>query len=336
VAERSPEWVDAIGQIFSVIPDLATPDQVESSLREILRDPELELYWWDWEGERYVDVHARVRELPAMEGARAVTLVGYETRKVGAVAHEARLLDQPEFLGSFVPTIRIAMERDRLHRDLLRKLEELKASRLRIVTAGDAERRRLERNLHDGAQQRLVTALLGLRRLEQAVAGRPELEDPVQAARRELEGAIEELRELSRGLHPPLLARRGLAAAIRAASARSAVPIELDLDIPDELPPAIEAAAYYVCAEAVTNTIKHARASQVWLTIARENGALRVDVRDDGVGGACIDCEGEASGLGGLLDRVETLDGTLEVVSPEGEGTRLVATFPVGGSASTS
>jgi signal transduction histidine kinase len=329
VADASAQWVDAVGQIFSVIPDLATPDQVESSLREILGDPTLEMFWWDWENERYVDVSARVREIDAVGEGRAVTYVGYETRKVGAVVHEATLLTQPEFLGSFVPTIRIAMERDRLHRDLLRKLDELKASRLRIVTAGDTERRRLERNLHDGAQQRLVTALLALRRLEQAVAGSPELESLVQAPRKELEGAIEELRELARGLHPPLLARRGLAAAIRAATARSAIPIELDLDIPAGLPPAVEAAAYYVCAEAVTNTVKHAHASKVWLTIAREDGALRVDVRDDGIGGACIDCDGDATGLGGLVDRVETLDGTLELASPEGEGTRLVATFPV-------
>ena len=143
------------------------------------------------------------------------------------------------------------------------------------------------------------------------------------------EGAIEELRELSRGLHPPLLARRGLAAAIRAATVRSAIPIELDLDVPDELPPAVEAAVYYVCAEAVTNTVKHAQASKVWLTIAHENGTVRVDVRDDGIGGACIDCDGEATGLGGLADRVETLDGTLELVSPKGEGTRLVASFPL-------
>jgi signal transduction histidine kinase len=328
--DASPGWVDAVGQIFSVIPDLASPEQVERSLREILEDPQLEMFWWDWESGCYVDVNGRTRELEPSAAGRTVTLVGYETRKVGAVEHDAGLLDEPEFLNSFVPTIRIAMERDRLHRDLLRKLEELKASRLRIVTAADAERRRLERNLHDGAQQRLVTALLGLRRLEDVVAEQPDVTESLRAARAELEGAIEELRELARGLHPPLLARRGLAAAVRAATKRSAIPIELELDIPDELPPAIEAAAYYVCAEAVTNTVKHAQASQVWLTIARENGRLRVDVRDDGIGGACVDCDGDATGLGGLLDRVETLDGTLEVVSPEGGGTRLVATFPVG------
>jgi signal transduction histidine kinase len=325
----SLRWADAVEQIFSVIPDLPRPDEVESSLREILRDPPLLMFWWDWEDECYVDVHGRPHELGDPEPGRALTFVGYESRRVGALVHDPRFLDEPEFLGAFVPTIRIAMERDRLHRDLLRKLDELKASRLRLVTAGDAERRRLERNLHDGAQQRLVTALLALRRLEQAVAGSEELATMVETPRRELEGAIEDLRELARGLHPPLLARRGLAAAIRSAVARSSIPIELELDVPEGIPPAVEAAVYYVCAEAVTNTVKHAQASRVWLSIGHDNGTVRVDVRDDGVGGACIDCNEDSTGLGGLVDRVETLDGTLEVVSPEGEGTRLVATFPL-------
>jgi signal transduction histidine kinase len=329
VAGVTPPWADAVGQIFSVIPDLATPEQVQDGLRGILEDPTLELFWWDWEAECYMDVRDERSDVGAEPQGRAVTYVEYETRKVGAVVHDPRLLDQPDFLGWFVPHMRIAMERDRLHRDLSGKLEELKASRLRMVTAGDEERRRLERNLHDGAQQRLTVALLGLRRLERLVEGSDELARLAGTARQELEGAIEDLRELARGLHPPLLARRGLAAAIRSASARSSIPIELDLRLPNELPPAVEAAAYYVCAEAVTNTIKHAQASKVRIGIVHTNGTLEVDVRDDGIGGACIDCNPDSTGLGGLVDRVEALDGTIVVVSPEGEGTRLVATFPV-------
>ena len=131
----------------------------------------------------------------------------------------------------------------------------------------------------------------------------------------------------ARGLHPPLLARRGLAAAIRAGSAQSAIPIELDLDAGEDLPPAVEAAAYYVCSEAVTNTVKHARASRAWLTVRNAAGELAVEVRDDGIGGAGFD--GDGSGLHGLADRVEALGGTLEVESPPGEGTKLVARFPL-------
>ena len=169
-----------------------------------------------------------------------------------------------------------------------------------------------------------------LRTLAKKVAGDDELESLAAGALTELEGAIEDLRELARGLHPPLLAREGLAAALRAGATRSSVPVQLDLRLPARLPPALEAAAYYVCAEAATNTVKHARASQVWLTVAHENGTLTVVVRDDGVGGACIECgEDQATGLGGLKDRVEALGGVLDVVSPEGEGTLLTARFPV-------
>ncbi len=213
----------AVEQIFHLIPDLATPEQVQSSLREILDDPSLELFWWDRESECYVDVDDGPGEL-ATSGivpSRVATLVGYETRRVGAILHDPKLLDRADFLDAFVPAMRIAMERDRLHRDLLLKIDQLKASRLRIVEAADDERRRLERNLHDGAQQRLVVVLLALRALERRVLEDPQLEPVVRGAREELEGAIEDLRELARGLHPPLLAQQGLEAALRAGAARS-------------------------------------------------------------------------------------------------------------------
>ena len=324
----APPWHEMVGQIFRLIPDLATPDEVQSSLREILGDPTLEIFWWDWERERYVDVDGE----EVLQGfpERVVTPVEYESRKVGAIAHDARLLEHPEFLESFVPTMRIAMERDRLHRDLVRKIDELKASRARLVKVADAERRRLERNLHDGAQQHLTIVLLALRRLEQRVLADDELSPIVTSAREELQEAIEDLRDLARGLHPPRLAQYGLAAAVRAASLRSPIPVDLELRFDHDLPPEIAVGAYYVCAEAVTNTVKHAQATKVWISIVQDDGSLAVDVRDDGVGGACIDCNADSTGLGGLLDRVEALDGTVEVVSPAGEGTRLVAVFPLG------
>jgi signal transduction histidine kinase len=322
-------WLDTIGRIFSAIPDLATPREVQSALREILEDPGLHLYWWDWERRRYVDVRGLVAEPAPVPGAM-VTPIEYPTRKIGAMLHRRRLLEAPEFLGSFVPMIRIAMERDRLHRDLVDKLEQLRASRLRIVRAGDEERRRLERNLHDGAQQRLTASLFPLRVLRQKAAGDEELEALVDGALTELEGAIADLRELARGLHPPLLQREGLAAALQAGANRSTVPVELELRLPDRLSPELEAAAYYVCSEAATNTVKHAQASQVWLSAVQDNGTLTVIVRDDGIGGACVECgEDQATGLGGLRDRVEALGGILDVVSPEGEGTLLTATFPL-------
>jgi signal transduction histidine kinase len=322
-------WLETIGRIFDAIPDLATPAQVQGSLREILDDPGLCVYWWDWERDWYVGIDGAPTE-PEPEPGAVLTPIEYETRRIGMLVHDARLLESREFTASFVPMLRIAMERDRLHRDLVAKLEQLQASRLRIVRAGDTERRRLERNLHDGAQQRLTTALLTLRALEAEVAGDRGLTALVQRTLDELQSAIEDLREIARGLHPPLLAREGLEAALQAGASRVTVPVELDVRLRDRLPSPVEAAAYYVAAEAVTNTVKHARASRVWVSAVQEPAALAVVVRDDGIGGACIECgTQEATGLGGLKDRVEALGGTLDVVSPDGEGTCLTATFPL-------
>jgi signal transduction histidine kinase len=321
-------WLDTIARVFHWIPDLATPPQVEEALREILEDPELRLYWWDWERERYVDVWGGHAE-PTPGDGQALSWIEYESRKIGAIVHDVRLLETPGFTESFLPLIRIAMERDRLHRDLVSKLDQLKASRLRIVEAGDEERQRLERNLHDGAQQRLTAALIPMRSLASRLGELPDLRTLAAGAIEELEGAIDDLRELARGLHPPLLAREGLGAALRAGAARSALPVEVELELPRRLPSALEAAAFYVAAEAVTNAVKHARASGVWLHVTEADGLLTVDVRDDGIGGACIDCDVNSTGLGGLKDRVEALEGVLEVDSPEGHGTRLIATFPV-------
>jgi signal transduction histidine kinase len=330
----APTWFDTVGKIFQHIPDLAAPAEVQSSLREILGDPTVELFWWDWERQCYVDVHdeAVAGHVPG----QVVTLVEYETRKVGVIAHHPRLLEQPHFLESFLPTMRIAMERDRLHRDLIKKLGELRASRARLVKIADDERRRLERNLHDGAQQRLTAVLLALRRLEQRLADDDELSPIVTSARTELQEAIVDLRELARGLHPPRLAQYGLAAAVRAASLRSTIPIELKLEFEDDdVPDDIAVGAYYVCAEAVTNTVKHAEASKVWITIVQDDAALTVDVRDDGIGGASTRDDLESTGLRGLIDRVEALDGSVTVVSPAGEGTQIMARFPFDGGAVT-
>jgi signal transduction histidine kinase len=330
VAMLSPQpWLDTIRRIFDSIPDLATPAEVEGALREILEDPTLRVFWWDWERECYVGVDGESCA-PEPAPGTVVTPIEYETRRIGALVHDPRLVGDPEFTEAFVPMIRIAMERDRLHRDLVAKLEQLQASRARIVRAGDSERRRLERNLHDGAQQRLTAALLTLRALEAEVAGDRSLIAFVERTLDEIQSAIDELREIARGLHPPLLAREGLEPALRSGASRASVPVELELRIPERLPPPVEAAAYYVAAEAVTNTVKHARATRAWLSAVQSGETLTVVVRDDGVGGACVDCATEeATGLGGLKDRVEALGGTFDVLSPEGGGTCLTAVFPV-------
>ena len=270
----APPWIDAVDQIFSVIPDLAVPEQVQDGLREILDDPSLEIFWWDWEAECYVDIRGEPSPVAPRTPEHTATYIGYESRKVGAVLHDARLLDEPEFRGSFVPHMRIAMERDRLHLDLTRKLEELKASRLRMVTAGDQERRRLERNLHDGAQQRLTVALLGLRRLERMVGlGGARTARPAAArrsSRARSRTCASSRAACTRRCSPDAGSPRRCVRRARARRSRSS-----STSACRELPPAVEAAAYYVCAEAVTNTVKHAQASKVWITLVHEDGALR-------------------------------------------------------------
>jgi PAS domain S-box-containing protein len=218
-------------------------------------------------------------------------------------------------------------ELQRLNAELHARLEDLAASRARIVTAGDVARRRLERNLHDGAQQRLVTLSVSLKlaldRLDKDPAA---VRDLLAAASEELRCAVEELQELARGIHPAVLTERGLGAAIESLVRRVPVPVEI-VDTPSErLGEQIEAAAYYLIAEALTNVAKHAQAKTARISVVKSDDAIVVEVADDGVGGADA---ATGSGLRGLADRVEALGGTLELTSIVGEGTRLRAELPV-------
>jgi signal transduction histidine kinase len=206
--------------------------------------------------------------------------------------------------------------------------EQLAASRARLVTMADSERRRLERNLHDGAQQRLVSLAIALRQVEDG------LDSDVDSARRvlsrarqELAVALEELRVLARGIHPALLSDRGLGPALEALAARTPLPVEVAAP-EGRLPEAVESAAYFLVAEALTNVLKHAHASGATVEITQTDGRLRVQIRDDGVGGASV---GEGSGLRGLADRVEALGGRLIVDSPNGAGTTIVGEIPLAG-----
>jgi PAS domain S-box-containing protein len=214
----------------------------------------------------------------------------------------------------------------RLNAELHARLEELAASRARIVTAGDVERRRLERNLHDGAQQRLVTLAVSLRLALSRLDSDPAAARTALAvACDELHLALDELRELARGLHPAVLSDHGLRAAVETLASRVPVPVEV-ADIPDErLPEPVEAAAYFLISEALTNITKYARASTVRVRVAVKDLSVVVEVSDDGVGGAD---PATGSGLRGLADRVEALGGSLEVVSPAGAGTSLRAELP--------
>jgi signal transduction histidine kinase len=203
----------------------------------------------------------------------------------------------------------------------------LTASRARIVATADATRRRIERDLHDGAQQRLVSLALQLRAAQAAPPGAGELVQRLEGAVTEVTGVLEELREIARGLHPAVLAERGLGPALKALARRSAVPVRLHVQVEGRLPEQAEIAAYYVVSEALTNIAKHAHAYAADVQVAAGDGVLQVRVRDDGRGGADF---GHGSGLVGLKDRVEALGGHLALHSPPGEGTTLQVQLPVG------
>ena len=210
--------------------------------------------------------------------------------------------------------------------DLRKAMRELTESRARLVAAGDAERRRVERNLHDGAQQRLVTVALHLHLIRRKLEATPEEVPPiVESAQTELTLALDEIRQLVRGLHPRLLSDRGLEPALAGLAERAVLPVEI-VEMPSErLPPAVEAAAYYLVAEALANAAKHSAASLVTVRIGAEDGCTTVEIADDGVGGADLET---GSGLRGLADRVAALGGQLEVTSEPGSGTILRAELP--------
>jgi signal transduction histidine kinase len=227
-------------------------------------------------------------------------------------------LDTEERVGSFAELVTAALAN-------VDAREELDASRARIVEAADAARQRIERDLHDGAQQRLVSLALNLRLLQANLDAGSDAARELAAARSELEATLEELRDLARGIHPSVLTDRGLEAAIAGLVGRSPIPVELQLNGAEGLPEPVQITAYFIVAEALTNAFKHARCDLVTVRVGAEGGWATVEVHDDGVGGT--DPAG-GSGLSGLRDRVSALGGALDISSPPGDGTTIRARMP--------
>jgi signal transduction histidine kinase len=219
----------------------------------------------------------------------------------------------------------MAIDNGRLHAELRARLQELRGSRVRVIEAGHKERQRLERDLHDGAQQRLIALSLELSRLEERLAADPDARMRLDQARREISKSLDELRAVARGIHPAVVSGHGLEVALEQLAARAPVPVRLKVAVKGRLPEHLEVAAFYLVSESLTNIGKHARATAATVDVARSDGQLVVEVKDDGVGGA--DTE-RGTGLRGLADRVEALDGRIRVWSPRGGGTRLRAEIP--------
>jgi signal transduction histidine kinase len=254
-----------------------------------------------------------------------VTPVEQGGERVAVIMHDPSLEDQRELVRAVAATAQLAFENERLGAELSAKIEELSASRARIVESGDAARRRLERDLHDGAQQRLVSLALSLRILRSRIDGDAEAARELESARSELDQALEELRKLARGIHPSVLSDRGLDAALEGLANRAPLPVELEGTAGERLPERVESAAYFVVAEALTNVAKYSHASHARVNLTRDNGQVMVEVSDDGVGGAD---PATGSGLRGLLDRVSALGGELEVDSRPDRGTTVRAKIP--------
>jgi len=318
----------AVSELLLRLGEAPGMGSLRSRLADALGDRSLQLAFWLDDKGRWVDAEGRTVELPHEDDpARGCTAVELEGRRVGAIVHDRSLCEDPELLGSVAAAAGLAMENERLQAQLRARVEELRASRARIVEAGTDERRRLERNLHDGAQQRLVALSLTLRLAQAKVHKEPEKTDELLgAAQQELTLALGELRELARGIHPAILSDRGLGAALEALAGRAPIAVDLTALPSDRLPEPIEAAAYFVVAEALTNVVKYAHANQATVSVTRLNGHAVVEVADDGIGGADPD---RGSGIRGLVDRVSALDGRMLLDSPAGSGTRLRAEIPV-------
>jgi signal transduction histidine kinase len=240
--------------------------------------------------------------------------------------HHEDLRHEPDLVKIAVTAASLALEHARLQAEVEAQLDQVRASRARIVEAGDAERRRLERDLHDGAQQRLVTLSLALGMARGRAAGMdPELESLIESASKEAREALVELRELARGIHPAVLTETGLAGAIEALVERCPVAVTIAAVPGERFPAAIEATAYFVVSEALANVAKHVPSGSAQVAVRRLPGHLTVRVSDDGAGGARPE---NGTGLRGLADRVASVGGVLSVDSPPGGGTRLEADIP--------
>ena len=314
----------AVGEL--VVELRADPGDLRAPLARALRDPSLGLLYWLPRFGTWADQDGRAVELPA-DRAR-VTLIGDdEGEPMAALVHDPALRDEPALLDAVTAAAAIALRTGRLQAQLRANVEELHGSRARVLEAGQRERQRLERDLHDGAQQRLVALSLNLGVLQTRLDGDAAAKELLAEARTEIAVSLAELRDLARGLHPAVVSAHGLAVAVESLVALAPVPVRLTVDLTGRVAESVEVAAYYVVCESLTNIGKHAHATSASVDVLRTGGRVVVEVVDDGVGGA--DTE-RGTGLRGLADRVEALGGRLRVWTPLGGGTRVRAELPCG------
>jgi signal transduction histidine kinase len=299
---------------------------VRETLARSLGDRTLSIAYWLPDRGEFVDERGARVPLPEPGSGRAWTAVELDGRRVAAIIHDAILETTPELVEATAAAASLALDNERLKAELRARVEELRASRVRIVEASSVARRKVERDLHDGAQQQLVAMAVELRLLRGRVSGNAAAIDLLDRIESKLSTALEELRDLAQGLHPGILTDRGLAPALESLAARTPLDVECDIDLPTRPPASVEAVAYFVVNEALTNVLKYARASRAVIRARYEGRELVIELRDDGVGG--VD-ETRGTGIQGLRDRVGALDGIIDVDSRTGHGTSVRARIPV-------
>jgi len=314
----------AVADFLVDLGDNPGPAELQEVVVRALRDPSATLAYWLPEYDSYADVEGRQVDLEQVPG-RAATPIVSDGVPVGLILHDGALDEEQKLLASVTAAIGMTIQNAQLQVELKARLEEIRGSRVRILQAEQSERRRLERDLHDGAQQRLIALSLELGELGARLNGDAELRTRIDAARQEVTASLAELRDLANGIHPAAVSDHGLAVALESVATRATVPVQVIGAIQDRLPEPVELAAFFIVCEGLANVTRHAGASSAVVELERNPGALIVEVKDDGIGGASAD---GGSGLRGLADRVEALGGHLQVWSPQGRGTRLRAEIP--------
>ena len=293
------------------------------ALATTLGDPTLEIGYWSAESESYVDDAGASLDLPDVVEGRSVTRIGSDGSPVAVVVHDSAVLEDPSLVEAVAAASRLAATNAQLQADVRAQLAELQSSRRRLLRSGDAQRRRLEQRLRDGVESRLLGLERVLHEARMRVSSSVGVLDRIRRAEEQTAQTLVQLRELGLGLHPPALSERGLSAALASLAEQCPTPVELMVS-EARLPEEIEAAVFFVCSEALANVAKYASASTVAVRLAVEPGVVRIEVADDGVGGADPT---RGSGLRGLADRVEAVGGSLRVEGRAGGGTRVVAEF---------
>ena len=314
---------DAAGLLVELRDDPTT--DLQAPLARALRDPSLRLYYWLPELGVWTDQHGEPTEEPRPDGGRAMRILVRDEEPMAALSFDSSLEDEHELLDAIVATAGIALENGRLRAELRARLQDLQGSRVRVLEASRQERQRLERDLHDGAQVRLVALSLELGMLGEDPATDSAMKTRLLEAKASVSESLQELREVAHGIYPAVLSGHGLAVALESLAARASVSVQLDVALADRPPEPVEVAVYYVVSEALANIAKHSSATKAEVRVLKSAQSIVVEVSDDGVG---VTETPQGSGLRGLADRVEALGGRFEAGPTAAGGVRIWAQIP--------